>query len=198
MVNMIKFKIAVLAMFAIGATSPAQAISVPGPTLSILGSSYEVTFHAGESCTQAYSLLGGCGLGSPFTFTIETDALVAISVLTAWLNDNALSVPFPCGTMGLADPTCFYKVPFRVVNQANQFRDPTPNFFLGSICAGNAASCLVWTNTAVFDADTAGFNAINPGAAWVSFSQVIPEPSTALLMGLGLTGLGWRRRARRA
>ena len=198
---------AVLVLMASGAQ--AVTLNVVGGQLMgasgvlVDGSLYDVQFLDG-TCADFYS---GCDEASDFTFQTEASALLASQALL----DQVL-IDGPLGsfdddvasTNGLENMTWGQvHTPF-AVGQAPQVSHCMAGGCFSNSSANNYSDQTLFDTGRADDFAVSLQSYVNPsGQDWGSNAYVtlavwspVPEPSTALLMGLGLTGLSWSGRRR--
>ena len=146
------------------------------------GSLYDVQF-LGGSCIDAYS---GCDEASDFTFQAFASAELASQAL--------LDQVFLDGVGGLFDSEpsltngCMHLSPCVAVST---FSALDLNSLYTAVAYNSNAGDFVYD--AYYD-NNVGFAIDTTWAVWTA--TVVPEPSTALLLGLGLTGLAAKGRRR--
>jgi len=144
----------------------------------VAGDLYNVEFLDG-TCIDLYS---GCDDVSDFTFQTEAAALLASQALMDQVFvDGAFSFDTsPSLTFGCPAALCLAFTPYSV------------GFVAGARNAALELADGVFTTTPapIFDTSTDGGIASVVYAVWT----VVPEPGTAVLMGLGLLGLSVRNR----
>jgi hypothetical protein len=151
------------------------------------GSSYDVEFLRG-SCIALYN---GCDSSSDFTFKTETVALLAAEALLDQVFIDDVSRSFdssPKLTAGCTIFTfCNVLTPYLVIGGGT--------VWVGTATNGDGATALdsVFIGDNAVDVDYGMHPAIEY-AVW----NPVPEPNAALLIAMGLAGLGWRGRAKRA
>jgi hypothetical protein len=144
------------------------------------GSYYDVEFRDG-TCVALY---GGCDAVSDFTFQTEVVAVLASQALLDQVFLDVGPNTFdsdPELTSGCTSTfECWALTPFQPLGLGQFLAYARNDFGAGDVADGEVVS-------AAFDSSTEVFNVY---AVW----SPIPEPGTAVLMGLGLLGLSARNR----
>ncbi len=163
------------------------AILVGAIGVDVGGELYDVNFADG-TCA---GLFGGCDDVSDFFFDNEADAVAASQALLDQVFINGPAGPFdaaPFLTVGCPGPAVFCDAVTPYGLTARNVLTGRASNSINEVFDGAAALPLVKT----YDSVT------GPLANGVTFAiwspSIIPEPSTALLMGLGLAGLARQRR----
>ena len=194
-----KFVLAAVLVLVAGGAQAATLNVVGGQLIGasgviVDGSSYNVEFQVG-TCIDLYS---GCDDVSDFTFQTQAAAVLASQAIVDQVWVDVSVETFPAGnaySLGCDASTCAAVTPYAV--------DPTtptnPPTYPAPVVVGYARFLLV-NDPGPPELFSAAFPGTSSGGVLDGFGEgyavwtPIPEPGTAVLMGLGLLGLSVRKR----
>jgi hypothetical protein len=173
-----RFRVAAATLACLGAltATPAQAITVSLGTISAPGALGVSNTGLAGPFADSFSFTIASGASFTFTGLLETPPSNRF-----WIDD--LDATLFKGSAAVAEGNS--------QPQANPFPFTTVDFAPITLGAGDYVLNVFGNATSAFPGPTSSYTGV------LNFAAPVPEPEIALLMAVGLAGLGWRAARRR-